>query len=678
MVRNCELTNATGGYSTSDYTPDSGLVLFNVTNGMAANNIVTGNAWSGIFAKDSRNLMLFNETVLGNYNGLYFLNTNNSIAAFNTISSNYVGVWLYGSHSSTFANNTITHNYPGVLLAQSTWNTFVNNTVFANSAFGIRLLSSAHNRVYANDFIGNNGAGPVYSSAHVQAYDDLGTSFWNGTAKGNYWSDWISPDANADGIVDVPYLLGGAGVDNYPLTSPVIVDQLKSIVVSPATASIVAGTGTAFTAQARNQFGNVMPGAVITWSSSSNIGKISAAGGLFSASNVSGMVGNVTAHSGTVSMNALVTIIPGAIDHVSLTPSSLTIVRGLSQQFAAIGQDRYNNSIAGLTYSWSTTVGTITGSGSLIAQNHVGVGYVNVTAGGKNASANVNVIFGELTYIRLVPATMNVVAGTDQTFSATGFDSSNNVVSGLVFTWATNVGTMNGSTLRAQTQAGVSGYVRVTSGLVNATAFVTITNALLDHIDLSPSSIAKVVAGTQHQFVATGKDANNNTISGLRFNWTTTVGTVSTEGLFQAQTLAGPTGKVTVVSGDKNASANVSIVPDQLTHILVSPGIANVSAGKSVDMTAVGYDQYNNPISGLTFTWATNVGRMSDHTFTAQNATGVSGFVSASFGAVIGYNVVRIPSPGADYTWVVLLALVVAMVGVAGYAIWRRNQKPAP
>jgi parallel beta-helix repeat protein len=617
--------------------------------------------------------------VVGNYNGIYFHNTNNSIAAFNTVSSNYVGVWLYGSHSSTFANNTITHNYPGIMLAQSTWNTLVNNTVFANNAFGIRLTSSAHNLVSTNDFIGNNGASAVYSSAHVQAYDDTGTSFWNGTAKGNYWSDWTSPDVNADGIVDAPYSIGGSSAkDNFPLTSLVIADQLKSIVVSPATASVIAGTSQTFTAQAFNQFGNVLPSAVITWSASSNIGKISATGGLFTAANVSGGVGNVTASSGTLSMNATVTVSPGPIDHIVVDPSSLTIVRGLSHQFVAIGQDRFNNSITGLAYAWSTTVGTITDSGTFIAQNHVGVGYVNVTAGGKAASVNVTVIFGELTYIRLVPATKNVVAGTNQSFTATGFDSSNNIVSGLVFSWTTNVGKMNGSTLNAQNQSGVSGYVRATSGLVNATAFVTITSAVLDHIELSPSSIAKVVAGTQHQFVATGKDANNNTISGLTFNWTTTAGTISADGRFQAQTLAGPTGKVTVVSGDRNASANVTIVPDQLTHIIISPGISNVSAGKSVELTAVGYDQYENPISGMTFTWATNVGRMNGQTFTAQNATGVTGFVSATFGAVTGYNVVNIPSPGADYTWMVLLALIVAMVGVAGYAIWRRNNKTEP
>jgi hypothetical protein len=37
---------------------------------------------------------------------------------------------------------------------------------------------------------------------------------------GNYWSDWIGPDDNGDGIVDISYnLTGSAGAkDYYPLS----------------------------------------------------------------------------------------------------------------------------------------------------------------------------------------------------------------------------------------------------------------------------------------------------------------------------------------------------------------------------------------------------------------------------------------------------------------------------
>jgi len=42
---------------------------------------------------------------------------------------------------------------------------------------------------------------------------------WNDTDSGNYWQDWLTPDEDSDGIVDVPYELDGMySMDNYPLT----------------------------------------------------------------------------------------------------------------------------------------------------------------------------------------------------------------------------------------------------------------------------------------------------------------------------------------------------------------------------------------------------------------------------------------------------------------------------
>jgi hypothetical protein len=59
-----------------------------------------------------------------------------------------------------------------------------------------------------------------------QAYDYSGFNFWNNSNRGNYWNDWISPDNDNNGIVDVPYQLSGdaAAKDFFPLTKPIIID----------------------------------------------------------------------------------------------------------------------------------------------------------------------------------------------------------------------------------------------------------------------------------------------------------------------------------------------------------------------------------------------------------------------------------------------------------------------
>ena len=63
------------------------------------------------------------------------------------------------------------------------------------------------------------------------------------------WADHLTPDANADGIVDTPYAIaGGSGVDHYPIASPttVITDTTDPtlIIVSPANNSLHNGSVT--------------------------------------------------------------------------------------------------------------------------------------------------------------------------------------------------------------------------------------------------------------------------------------------------------------------------------------------------------------------------------------------------------------------------------------------------
>jgi hypothetical protein len=53
---------------------------------------------------------------------------------------------------------------------------------------------------------------------HVLASSSTG-NLWdnNYPSGGNYWSDYIGPDANHDGIGDVPYDIDSLSHDRYPL-----------------------------------------------------------------------------------------------------------------------------------------------------------------------------------------------------------------------------------------------------------------------------------------------------------------------------------------------------------------------------------------------------------------------------------------------------------------------------
>ncbi|MEM0449892.1 MAG: Ig-like domain-containing protein, partial [Methanomassiliicoccales archaeon] len=88
------------------------------------------------------------------------------------------------------------------------------NAFISCSGYGVYMnQSAAGNIVHHNVFIDCNSGG-------IQAFDYVaGANKWNTTGFGNHWNDMTSPDAEDDGIVDVNYVLDGAGsVDNYPLT----------------------------------------------------------------------------------------------------------------------------------------------------------------------------------------------------------------------------------------------------------------------------------------------------------------------------------------------------------------------------------------------------------------------------------------------------------------------------
>lgn len=98
-----------------------------------------------------------------------------------------------------------------------------NNSFTDNTGFAINASGCSDALLVWNEFRANNGATATYHADRAQCRDD-GNNTWSasrfegsGGTEGNYWSDWQSPDANGDGIVDDPYVLSGNAVDGHPL-----------------------------------------------------------------------------------------------------------------------------------------------------------------------------------------------------------------------------------------------------------------------------------------------------------------------------------------------------------------------------------------------------------------------------------------------------------------------------
>ncbi|MFX1286043.1 MAG: nitrous oxide reductase family maturation protein NosD [Promethearchaeota archaeon] len=130
------------------------------------------------------------------------------------------GVSIYYSQNNTFSDNFVTDNEVfGIYLEKTDDSILSGNTISNNSYWGLVLNNnSENNRVLLNAFSGNNN-GDLQVNEGSQAFDDG----INNIFKYNYWSEWTSPDGNADGIVDSPYSIEGDATnqDLYPFVSQV-------------------------------------------------------------------------------------------------------------------------------------------------------------------------------------------------------------------------------------------------------------------------------------------------------------------------------------------------------------------------------------------------------------------------------------------------------------------------
>jgi parallel beta-helix repeat protein len=157
------------------------------------------NAGDGICLSYSSNAKVINNTCLNTYSGMWLEVVTGSDVYNNTLLNNKEGIGIYGVCSVTIHNNNFSNNI--------------------NAGINVWSSSGSSNTIWNNTFYHNHGAGDIYDPAHIQAIDNEAGNKWNSPkGYGNYWSDWKTPDANINGIVDISYnISGSAGAkDNFP------------------------------------------------------------------------------------------------------------------------------------------------------------------------------------------------------------------------------------------------------------------------------------------------------------------------------------------------------------------------------------------------------------------------------------------------------------------------------
>ncbi len=437
-----------------------------------------------------------------------------------------------------------------------------------------------------------------------QQFTATGTYSDGSTADLSADASWTS-DATSVATVDASGLASGLAVGDATISASyggfsadaaltVTAAELRSLAVSPATASIPAGDSQQFTATGTYSDGSTADlSADASWTSDATSVATVDASGL--ASGLAVGDATISASYGGFSADAALTVTAAELRSLAVSPATASIPAGDSQQFTATGTYS-DGSTADLSAdaSWTsdaTSVATVDASG-LASGLAVGDATISASYGGFSADAALTVTAAELRSLAVSPATASIPAGDSQQFTATGTYSDGSTADlSADASWtsdATSVATVDASGLASGLAVG-DATISASYGGFSADAALTVTAAELRSLAVSPAT-ASIPAGDSQQFTATGTYSDGSTADlSADASWTsdaTSVATVDASGL--ASGLAVGDATISASYGGFSADAALTVTAAELRSLAVSPATASIPAGDSQQFTATG------------------------------------------------------------------------------------------
>ncbi len=469
--------------------------------------------------------------------------------------------------------------------------------------------------------------------------------------------------ANAQGLVTITATFGPRSGSVQLTVSPAV---LRSIQLTPSNPSVPAGLQLGLTATGVYSDSSTQDvTSQVAWSSSDQAIAV--------VSNASGSEGLVTGRvAGSCTLSALLdgvtatttfTVSPAVLQQLQLTPPNPSRPRGLQTQLTATGvfSDGSTRDLTAQT-SWSSSapvlVAVSNGSGSegLASALNVGQATLTATLGAVVGTTLFTVTPAQLVRVDVSPASVTLPLGTVRQFQALGRytdGTTQNLTSQA--SWSSSDGAVldvsnaPGSVGLATTLAVGSAQVTMTFGAFSAVASVTITQAALASIELTPTG-GSTALGFTRQFIAVGVYTDSTTqVLTSQVTWSTSDASkalisnaANSRGLLSTVAV----GVVTVEAtfNGVTGSTTHTITAASLVSIDLSASSPSVGVGLTVQLTAMGnYSDGSSQDLTTSVTWSsvdTNVAQVS-------NAVGTKGLVT---GIGAGSTTVRAQSGSVSRT----------------------------
>ncbi len=406
---------------------------------------------------------------------------------------------------------------------------------------------------------------------------------------------------------------GIGGNTTLTVTAPV----LTQLTVSPASASLPLGTGVQLTATGTYTDGSTQNVTnTATWNSSNtNAASVSSAGMV--TSNAQGSATITATYSG-VSGSASLTVTAPALVSLAISPSSASIAKSTTVQFAAIGTFT-DGSTQNVTASVQWTSGNnsvasinVNGVPGLAMGIAAGTSTITASSGSISSSAILTVTNATLVSIAVTPANASIPLGTLQQFTATGTfsDGTTQIITGTV-TWSSSKNSIVSITVSGMATAANLGTVTITaaSGSISGSTSLTVNAADLSSLTI-PQGNVTIAETTTEPFSAVGTFTDGSTRDlTTQATWTSSNTAVATVGSSYglARGLTPGTTTITATVGTVSASVTLTVTNATLVAISVTPTGSTIAPATNLTFTATGsFSDSSTQIITSDSTWASD------------------------------------------------------------------------
>jgi uncharacterized protein YjdB len=260
---------------------------------------------------------------------------------------------------------------------------------------------------------------------------------------------------------------------------------IASVTVSPASATVIAGSTQPLTATLADANGRVLTGRTVTWTSSNPAIATVSAAGVVTGVAPGGPV-TITATSEGRSGTSQITVIPVPIGSLTLSPNPAEVRVGLTTQLTLIARDAAGNQLGGrpaMLVSSNAAVATVDGNG-VVTGVSAGSVTITATAEGRTATTTVNVVPGPVATVEVTPQNLQLRENATRQLTATTRDASGAVVTDRPVTWAssnTSVATVSATGVVLGESAGTATITATSEGRSGSTT-VTVLRAQVTSI----------------------------------------------------------------------------------------------------------------------------------------------------------------------------------------------------